>query len=574
VEPKVERPIYGRAALALALLCLAFALFRAVRLNWVNDDAFITFRYARNLVEGLGLVYNAGERVEGMTNLLWTLWCSVGLKLGVDVIRWAQGWGIVCYGLCVALLAWNHTQLRRSLGVVGIGAPVAAVVAALHLDWSVYATGGLETSAFTLLALLGFLGLALPGAPGMRRSVVAGLALGLATLTRPDAILFGAIGGSYLIATRQLRGLPWLRQAAAFAAALFALVLPVTLWRQGYYGDIYPNSYYAKSAYLSWYSQGWHYLRLFFIKYWILLSALPLGWVALWQGRRRDESIDSATVRGQVILASAFVITYGLYVARVGGDFMFGRLLIPIVPFLAVALDVGLTTLTRHRQPLQWVATAGIAAALLLTPSPIEKLQIVHGIADEREHYTHEFGDRTSRSAATLRRYFDGLDVTVAFTGSQARLMYEARIPQAIECETGLTDRTIARQELRQRGRPGHEKHAPLDYLVRERKTHFAFKEYTMRITGAERRLPRAPIRFDGIEGYILHWDPELLAVLAERGAQFEDFPSWLDGMLAETDRLSRQELQQLYGMSRLFYFEHVDDPERERLLERRLGER
>jgi len=57
----------------LAGVALAFAVWRAVRLAWLADDSFISFRYAWNLVHGRGLVYNAGEYVEGYTNLLWTL---------------------------------------------------------------------------------------------------------------------------------------------------------------------------------------------------------------------------------------------------------------------------------------------------------------------------------------------------------------------------------------------------------------------------------------------------------------------------------------------------------------------
>ncbi|MFP8881170.1 MAG: hypothetical protein VCE43_17850, partial [Myxococcota bacterium] len=43
----------------------AFGWLRAVQLSWLCDDAFISIRYAENLANGLGLVYNAGERVEG-----------------------------------------------------------------------------------------------------------------------------------------------------------------------------------------------------------------------------------------------------------------------------------------------------------------------------------------------------------------------------------------------------------------------------------------------------------------------------------------------------------------------------
>jgi hypothetical protein len=39
----------------------------------LDDDIMICMRYARNLAQGVGLVYNAGEHVEGFTNPLLTL---------------------------------------------------------------------------------------------------------------------------------------------------------------------------------------------------------------------------------------------------------------------------------------------------------------------------------------------------------------------------------------------------------------------------------------------------------------------------------------------------------------------
>src|SRR5262249_1925389 len=35
----------------------------AWHLRWLCDDAYISFQYAKNLASGLGLVFNAGERV-------------------------------------------------------------------------------------------------------------------------------------------------------------------------------------------------------------------------------------------------------------------------------------------------------------------------------------------------------------------------------------------------------------------------------------------------------------------------------------------------------------------------------
>jgi hypothetical protein len=45
-----------------------------------SDDAFISLRYAKHFAEGHGLVYNPGERVEGYTNFLWTVWLSVAYR--------------------------------------------------------------------------------------------------------------------------------------------------------------------------------------------------------------------------------------------------------------------------------------------------------------------------------------------------------------------------------------------------------------------------------------------------------------------------------------------------------------
>jgi len=50
------------------ILILAIIILRIV-----NDDAFITLRYARNLIHRLGFVYNPGERVLGITNPLLAL---------------------------------------------------------------------------------------------------------------------------------------------------------------------------------------------------------------------------------------------------------------------------------------------------------------------------------------------------------------------------------------------------------------------------------------------------------------------------------------------------------------------
>jgi hypothetical protein len=81
------------------LVAVGAAAWLAVRelhfAGWMDDDAFISFRYARNLVRGAGLVFNPGERVEGYTNFLWTVLLAGLHGLGADLPRAARVLGVL-----------------------------------------------------------------------------------------------------------------------------------------------------------------------------------------------------------------------------------------------------------------------------------------------------------------------------------------------------------------------------------------------------------------------------------------------------------------------------------------------
>ena len=105
-----------RAVVAVCAALLAFGLFRAAHLSWVCDDSFISFRYARNLVEGSGLVFNPGERVEGYTNFLWTVALAAAMKAGLaDPIPVASALGIASYALLVLVLLARGGGRRKAL---------------------------------------------------------------------------------------------------------------------------------------------------------------------------------------------------------------------------------------------------------------------------------------------------------------------------------------------------------------------------------------------------------------------------------------------------------------------------
>jgi hypothetical protein len=112
------------------------------------DDAFITYRYAENLAHGLGLVYNAGERVEGYSNFLWTLLMSLVVLAGgrpEDVGPIVSA--VIALGTLVLVMWFAH---RR-----GASGALAGLLLAASSCWATWATGGLETALFTALVTKG-----------------------------------------------------------------------------------------------------------------------------------------------------------------------------------------------------------------------------------------------------------------------------------------------------------------------------------------------------------------------------------------------------------------------------------
>ena len=70
----------------VAAFCAYAALFIArtsflvdgVRYFTLADDQMISMRYAENLANGYGLVWNpGGERIEGYTNFLWVVYMAI-----------------------------------------------------------------------------------------------------------------------------------------------------------------------------------------------------------------------------------------------------------------------------------------------------------------------------------------------------------------------------------------------------------------------------------------------------------------------------------------------------------------
>lgn len=178
-------------ALAFVIILLAL-LARTIPGPRTIDDSYITYRYARNLLEGVGFVYNPGERVLGTTTPLYTALMVAGAgclrPLGFDPSEVFPVLSLVINALADTLTCLLLLRLGRRLGApyAGVGAALLWAIAPFSVT---FAIGGLETSVYVLLlTATAYAHLT------DRHILTAGLAA-LAFLTRPDAlILIGPLG--------------------------------------------------------------------------------------------------------------------------------------------------------------------------------------------------------------------------------------------------------------------------------------------------------------------------------------------------------------------------------------------
>lgn len=325
-----------RLAIAIGTVIVAIAaiVFAWGHWNTVYDDAFIYLRYVRNLHAGCGPTFTCGEPpVEGFTSPLYlaVLWggtlvsshgvwvtqvvCSVLLVVAGGLAVWAA-----------ALLAFRDAVWWR--------APIAALSTAVLLALDPYfllnANIGMETALVAACVSLVLLAQA-----ARRPGLLVGAAIA-AMLARPEGVLF-------IVA---LPLLPELRRVRYLAPAAAAVVLLV-ITRYAIYGDLLPNTYYAKSG------GTWQHAVLGAAYIQDCLLDFPVCVLAVLAWRTR--------------YVPAVALAWLVFFVRSGGDtFEYSRLWFPLVPALtalalahvgrlapAVALVAGLRAAIWHHIPDQ-----------------------------------------------------------------------------------------------------------------------------------------------------------------------------------------------------------------------------
>jgi len=220
---------------ALILITLAARIIPGTR---TIDDAFITFRYSRNIVEGIGFVYNPGVQTLGTTTPLFTvIMAAFGAVGGENYPYYALTVSAIADSISVGLLF----LLARKVTSSDVIAFFPAVLWAISPMSVTFAIGGMETSVNILWMIAAT---TLYAASNHKwRDIGIGVCAALGLLTRVDAALWIApllllqLGDSW-ITRRKLPLRTWI--------ACGLVLLPWVIFSMIYFGTPIPNSVTAK----------------------------------------------------------------------------------------------------------------------------------------------------------------------------------------------------------------------------------------------------------------------------------------------------------------------------------------
>jgi arabinofuranosyltransferase len=358
---------FGRATRSIALAIPVVALLvLGYQQRWTADDAFIDFRVVEQLLAGHGPVYNIGQRVEAFTSPLWLVLLTLFAGLHVPVEVAAVGLGIVLSVGGLALAELGAMRLLRfdsattTPDTARIVVPLGAIAfVAVPAVWD-YVTSGLETGL-----VFGWIGLAFwllswqvtreptariarSGWLGVGRGRLATAAvIGLGPLARPDLLLvslpFLAALAVECCQSPGKTSRP--RRLLALAIAAGAVPFLYEIFRAGYFVALEPNTAFAKEAGGIYWAHGGAYWGDFVESYvlWIPLAALSAWWFGTFLKRWEARDWTVLAIWAAPVVGAFLDV---LYVLRVGGDFMHGRMLLPgflcfVLPLAAVAIPVG-----------------------------------------------------------------------------------------------------------------------------------------------------------------------------------------------------------------------------------------
>ena len=271
-----DKPKVARDWIAFVVAWIPYSLL--TYRFWYNvDDAFISFRYAKNWAMGYGPRYNLGQQQpeEGYSNFLWVVVCTFIEYLELDITFWAPMLGFVCGSLLLYLV---FRTLRRDFGMeLGVAFSITLGLG-LFPPYALWSTGGLGTMAFALFTFATAYLLILRSAGiAPYRGALAGVAT---ALLRTEGIAWSLLIALLGIVTRRLRGEAVWRPVAVYVAIVGTAFSVYFAWRYSYYQLLFPNPVYAKVGFSPEVAlRGFRYVASFALTFVTPASFIASGWL-------------------------------------------------------------------------------------------------------------------------------------------------------------------------------------------------------------------------------------------------------------------------------------------------------
>lgn len=461
------------------LAVLAVAAWFAFSNAFIQDDAYISFNYAKWFSRGAGLVWYPRAAEFGYTNFLYTLLIGAAMALRIPPEIASDAINAACF--------FGALVLTYAMGVRLLGSRMAALmpvlILATHHTFTAYATGGLETMWVTFWLMLFYWHIqTADDRTGRAQAQRLGAMAALLMLSRLDMVVLLLPGYVFMAAEKlwpiraQLRNgigrfawTGWYSLRPLLPAALiptlvtlgFLLVCVLS------YGQALPNSFYMKMPGGGMVDNGLRYLWLYVMLqlYMPLLVPLAVGYFFLRRGSLH-------ALGGFALLLAAVVGVWLCYVVYVGGDFMEYRFLVPVMAFYYLFIfRMVLVFLTRRHM----AACVGITALFLLANADHAALfttqKNVWDFPEAPKPFTYAFVESTDTLddwvsytnqswrdvGKALGALFAPSDVKVAATAAGAIGYYsDLRIIDLL----GLNTRDVRDNNVPFLNRPGHQHRA------------------------------------------------------------------------------------------------------------------
>ncbi len=256
---------------------VAYGLWIATK--WTVDDAYIIFRYAKNLVEAQKFTYNVGEDpVEGYTGVLLPVLIALGMRFNFNPVNLSQTIGVCSY--LILIITFYKASLKISAQSKALSLVFLTCFIVMGIFYT-HAYSGLETTLYSALLILSFLQIfnIYQQKSTLHDHSLLAMTLLFLSLTRPEGAFFSLIIAfiisiSIILKEKKIKfGLIYLLIFALPGGIYF-------IWRFRYYGYFLPNTFYVKSdSGFSW--DSFFSLSEFIYKYFLCLIIALILAVAL-----------------------------------------------------------------------------------------------------------------------------------------------------------------------------------------------------------------------------------------------------------------------------------------------------